>query len=118
MPVLLSGGRVTFAPEVPSVLNTCQTPTEGLPGSPTVATGIVTTPRSATERTGALELVLVLVDVDDLWLEPHAVAPTDSAAHRPTNASRRHRKKLPDLECERESPRPQITSRVRGTEMP
>jgi len=88
MPVLLSGGRVTLAPEVPKVLNTCQTPTEGLPGSPTVATGIVTTPRFAT---GSDELDVVRADVferDDLDEEPHAVAPTDSATSRPTSAIR------------------------------
>src|SRR5438034_2528645 len=92
MPV--PGGRVTPAPEFPTVLNTCQTPTEGLPGSPTVALGIVSTPRFATGRADELELVLVVVAakvvaVDDLWLE-HAVAPTDSAASRPTNARRCH----------------------------
>src|SRR5216110_2370779 len=91
MPVLLWGGRVTPAPEAPTVLNTCQTPTGGLPGSPTIAVSTVTTPRFATGRTAEPELVLVVVAaefvaVDDLWLE-HAVAPTDSAASKPTNAS-------------------------------
>jgi len=66
-----------------------------LPGSPTVAIGIVTTPRFATGRTGELELVLVavaaeVVVVDIVPLE-HAVAPTDSATSRPTNVSRCHR---------------------------
>jgi hypothetical protein len=65
----------------------------------------VTTPRLATGRTGELELVLVVgaaevVVVDDLWLE-QAVAPTDSAVSRPTNASRCERKRNPlDFECE------------------
>src|SRR5437660_6134524 len=91
MPVLLSGGRVTPAPEAPRVLNTCQTPTEELPGSPTVAIGIVTTPRFATGRTAELELVRV-VEAGEVDLPPkHAVAPTDSAASRPMNASRCHR---------------------------
>src|SRR5436305_1837828 len=90
MPVVLSGGSVTPAPEAPTVLNTCQTPTEGLPGSPTVATGIVSTPRFATGRTDELVLVVLATEVvlaADLWPE-HAVAPTASAASRPTNARR------------------------------
>src|SRR5213082_3431678 len=93
MPVPLSGGRVTPAPEFPTVLNTCQTPTEGLPGSPTVAIGIVTTPRFATGRTAELELMLVAgtVVVEDDLPPKHAVAPTDSAASKTTNASRCHR---------------------------
>src|SRR5206468_8313229 len=90
MPV--PGGRVTPAPEVPTVLNTCQTPTEALPGSPTVAIGIVTTPRFMTGRTDEPEVVLVVVVevvvADDLSPE-HAVAPTVSTASRPTSASRR-----------------------------
>src|SRR5438876_34761 len=73
MPVLLLGGRVTPAPDAPNVLNTCQTPTEGLPGSPTVAIAIVTTPRFSI---GSDEAVLVVVLEED---EPHAVAPIDSA---------------------------------------
>src|ERR1022692_4723174 len=85
MPGLLLGGSVTFAPEVPSVLNTCQTPTEGLPGSPTVATWIVTTPRFAT-ASDAPDVVLVVVDAD-LWLE-QAVAPITSKASRPARATR------------------------------
>src|SRR5881397_2838754 len=89
MPVLLSGGRVTFAPEVPSVLNTCQTPTEGLPGSPTVAIVIVTTPRFATGRTGALDPVLVTFFTLAAALSPHPVALTDNAASRPRSASER-----------------------------
>ena len=89
MPVLLSGGRVTFAPEDPSVLNTCQTPTEGLPGSPTVATAIVTTPRFATGRTDELD------DREDLDDEPHAVAPIESATSRPTSAIRRRLMRVP-----------------------
>src|SRR5207244_12832253 len=95
MPVLLLGGRVTPVLEVPTVLNTCQTPTEGLPGSPTVAIGIVTTPRFATGRSDEpvvvpVELVVAaeVVAEDDLSPE-HAVAPTVSAASRPTSASRR-----------------------------
>ena len=82
--MLFSGGRVTFVLAVPNVLNTCQTPTEGLPGSPTVAIGIVTTPRFGTE-TDELEVVLVVVD-DEL---PHAVAPTESAASRPMTTANR-----------------------------
>ncbi len=85
----MSGGRVTLAPEVPKVLNTCQTPTEGLPGSLTTAVEIVTTPRFAT-GSDEPEVVLVVV-ADDFDDEPHAVAPTDSAASRPTNAPRRNR---------------------------
>src|SRR6478736_1115599 len=86
-------GSVTSAPEVPAVLNACQTPTEGLPGSPTVAIGIVTTPRFATATTGELERVVAPAEVvldDDLSLEPpkHPVAPSDSAASKPTNANR------------------------------
>src|SRR6058998_1441509 len=93
MPVVLSGGSVTPAPEVPTVLNTCQTPTEGLPGSPTVAIGIVSTPRFATGRTDVLEPVVVRAEVvvpDDELLEPpkHPVAPTAIAASRPANATR------------------------------
>src|SRR6266516_6884031 len=89
MPLLLSGGRVTPAPEAPTVLNTCQTPTEGLPGSPTVAIGIVTTPRLAT---GSDELEVVLdVVADELDDEPHAVAPTESATSRATKAGCCHR---------------------------
>src|SRR5437867_13070039 len=89
MPVLLSGGRVTFVLEVPNVLNTCQTPTEGLPGSPTVAIGIVTTPRFSI-GTDEVVLVVVVAVVDD---PPHAVAPIESAASRPTNTIRCHHMK-------------------------
>src|SRR6266436_2089051 len=82
------GGWTSFTPlPTPKVWTT---PTEGFPGSPTIAIAMVTTPRLATGRTDELELVLVLVD--DLWLE-HAVAPTDSTASRPTSASRCHRTK-------------------------
>jgi len=61
-----------------------------LPGSPTVAIGIVTTPRFATGRTAELELVLVVagVVVEDDLPPKHALPPTASAARRPTNASR------------------------------
>jgi hypothetical protein len=66
-------------------LKTCQTPTEGLPGSPTVAIGIVSTPLLATGRTD--DLVFVVVDevfvLDDEPSE-QAVAPSKSAASRPT----------------------------------
>src|SRR6266480_6053208 len=91
MPV--PGGRVTPAPLVPAVLKTCQTPTEGLPGSPTVAVWIVTTPRFAVGRTDEPVLVVLL---DDLPMPRHAVAPTEMAASRPTSASRSIR--IDDLE--------------------
>src|SRR5580765_4951212 len=93
MLVVLSGGSVTSAPEVPAVLNACQTPTEGLPGSPTVATGIVTTPRFATATIDECEPVVapaeVVVDADLSLVPPkHPVAPTASAASRPASATR------------------------------
>src|SRR3954469_14467350 len=93
MPVLLLGGRVTPAPELPSVLNACQTPTEGLPGSPTVATWIVTTPRFATGSTDELVLVVLaeeLVVLDEPSPE-HAARASDSAASRPRTARRSRR---------------------------
>jgi hypothetical protein len=83
--VLLLGGSVTPAPDAPTVLNTCHTPTEGFPGSPTIAIGIVTTPRFATGSDRPEEVVLVVVVLDD---EPHAVAPTASAVSTPTSAIR------------------------------
>src|SRR5271154_1225033 len=102
MPVSFGGfGGSTNSPFGP--LNVWTTPTEGFPGSPTTAIGIVTTPRFDTgstdsdssdvdsdslEDADALELV-----VDDEL--PHAVTPTESAASTPTNASRCHRMKHP-----------------------
>src|SRR6476661_5614035 len=90
MPV--PGGRVTLAPEVPAVLNTCQTPTDGFPGSATVAIAIVTTPRFSIGRTDELVLVVsVEVVVVDPEFPPHAVAPSDRAASRPTSVNRSYR---------------------------
>ena len=57
------------------------TPTEGFPGSPTVAIVTVTTPRLGTWTPSELEVVLVVVpdelELDDEPLE-HAVAQTES----------------------------------------
>src|SRR3954467_11881280 len=91
MPVLLAGGRVTPAPDVPTVLKACQTPTDGLPGSPTVAIAIVTTPRFATGRTVELVVVTAELVLSDESLPKHAVAPSGSAASRPMSASRSRR---------------------------
>jgi hypothetical protein len=60
------------------------TPTEGFPGSPTIAIGIVITPRFATPETGEAEVVLV---VDDLLLV-HPAATTENAATVPMSANR------------------------------
>src|SRR3954470_11863385 len=97
MPVPLSGGSVTFVFELPNVLNTCQTPTDGFPGSPTVAVAIVTTPRFATGSADEPVVVLVVLAVvsvsaevvasDDLSFE-HAVTPRTSAAQRAMSAGR------------------------------
>src|SRR5881397_19136 len=103
MPV--PGGRVTPAPEVPTVLKTCQTPTEGLPGSPTVAVWIVTTPRFAVGRSDEPVLVVLL---DDLPPPRHAVAPTETTASRATSASRSIRIDDLEIRClpEKRFPRP------------
>jgi hypothetical protein len=58
-----------------------------LPGSPTVAIRIVTTPRFAIGRTDELELVVVDVVDEESDLEDerlHPVAPTESAASKAT----------------------------------
>src|SRR5271169_1440094 len=98
MPVSFGGfGGSTKLPLGP--LNVWTTPTEEFPGSPTIAIGIVTTPRFATGRTdsGSFEVdsdspedsdsLEVVVDEEP----PHAASPTESAAKRPTSTSRRDR---------------------------
>jgi hypothetical protein len=59
-----------------------------LPGSPTTAIGIVTTPRLATGSDAPEVVVASVVDDDDLDDEPHAVAPTARTASRLTSAMR------------------------------
>src|SRR5271167_2753703 len=91
MPVSFGGfGGSTNSPLGP--LNVWITPTEGFPGSPTTAIGIVTTPLFATGRTDSGSLVLVLDDDP-----PQAATPTDSAASKPTTAIRWQRIGNPPL---------------------
>ena len=85
MPVFLGGS--TNMPLGPP--NVWTTPTDGFPGSPTVAMRSVTTPRFAIPAPDEPELGLVvpatLVVLDDL--PPQAAAPTESATNRPTRES-------------------------------
>jgi hypothetical protein len=65
-----------------------------LPGSPTVAIRIVTTPRFATGRADELELVVVDVVDEESDLEDerlHPAAPTESAASKATHVVKWHR---------------------------
>jgi len=93
-----------------------------LPGSPTVAIGIVTTPRFATGRTAELEPVLVVVVAavvaeDDLPPK-HPVAPSESAVSRPMSANRLHRmKNLPErVRAGVAAPRSSVVVVLRGVE--
>src|SRR4051794_5925337 len=102
MPVPLSGGRVTPGPDVPTVLKTCHTPTERLPGSPTVAVAIVTTPRFST---GSTELVLVVSSADVVVVAdespPHALVPTARAASSATSTHRERERRVTSREKRR-----------------
>jgi hypothetical protein len=71
------------------------TPTEGFPGSPTIAIGIVTTPPFAASDTADPEVVLPVVDADafppDELLAVHPAATNENAATVPTSANRSYR---------------------------
>src|SRR5712675_1150002 len=73
MPVVPAGGSVTPAPEAPTVLKTCQTPTDGFPGSPTIATGIVTSPACTTDGDVGPDVAV------DAWLDGWVVVAVDGS---------------------------------------
>ena len=91
MPVfpLFAGGSTNWPLGPPNVW---MTPTEGFPGSPTIAIGIVTTPPLATLDTAEPEVVLPVADADSFApseLPPvHPAATNDKAATVPTSANR------------------------------
>src|SRR5271170_6784917 len=111
MPVSFGGfGGSTNMPFGPP--NDWMTPTEGFPGSPTVAIVTVTTPRLATTGDAAPEavpLVAAGVVAVDFPPPPHAVRPTDTATTTPKSATRRHRI---------ESPRIAVAARPRNRTRP
>ena len=86
-------GKVTSGPDVPTVLNAWTTPTDGFPGSPTVAICTVTTPRfatgtDATEPEPDVVLVVVLSFALDFELLEHAAMPAARAPTSPMSATR------------------------------
>src|ERR1700736_1746793 len=94
MPVfpLFSGGSTNWPVGPPNVW---MTPTQGLPGSPTIAIGIVTTPPFAALDPPAPEVVLPVVDADvfapDELLPVHPAATNENAVTVPTSANRWYR---------------------------
>ena len=86
---MFSGGSTNWPFGPPNVW---MTPTEGFPGSPTTAIGIVTTPPLAALATAEPEPVLPVVDADGFApgepLAVHPAATNENAAAVPISANR------------------------------